>query len=30
MTILSVTHDEREINKADRIIRILDGKVAEQ
>lgn len=29
MTILSVTHDEREINKADRIIRILDGKVAE-
>jgi len=30
MTILSVTHDEREINKADRIIRILDGKVADK
>ncbi|MER2063555.1 MAG: ATP-binding cassette domain-containing protein [Alkalibacterium sp.] len=30
MTILSVTHDEREINKADRIIHIASGKVAEK
>jgi len=30
MTILSVTHDEREIKQADRIIRIIDGKVAEK
>lgn len=28
MTILSVTHDEREINQADRVIQIIDGKVA--
>ncbi|SFC54983.1 putative ABC transport system ATP-binding protein [Alkalibacterium subtropicum] len=30
MTILAVTHDEREISQADRIIHIIDGKVAEQ
>ncbi|MFO8068987.1 MAG: ATP-binding cassette domain-containing protein [Alkalibacterium sp.] len=30
MTILSVTHDEREINQADRIIKIIDGKVVEK
>lgn len=29
MTILSVTHDEREIQQADRIIRIINGKVAD-
>lgn len=29
MTILSVTHDEREITHADRIIQIINGKVAD-
>lgn len=30
MTILSVTHDEREIKQADRIINIIDGKLADK